>query len=237
MHAVIITHLGVGDGIIQSGLAIALLERYETLAFPAYEQYVPTFRSIFAAEPRITVFGVPRIKGEDYGSPRDATYNNAIEAAGLHSAEKIKLGVYSGRGIAWDFTKSFYEHAAVDYSMRWRACPIAQAAQSVPQLSIQSLNGQRRIFLHDDHERGFIIRRQYALAGQIISPVPDFAQSILRYARYLVDCDEIHCIDSAFFWLADHLPTKAHLFLHRYPRWQRPWNFRYETFRHWNHVD
>jgi hypothetical protein len=44
-------------------------------------------------------------------------------------------------------------------------------------------------------------------------------------------------IDSAFFWLADALPVTGRLYLHRYARWQRPQDFRYETFRHWNYVD
>jgi hypothetical protein len=238
MHTVMVTHLGVGDGIIQSGLAIALLDRYELIAFPAYQEYLTTFQSIFAAHPRIFVYPVPRIKGEDYGSPHEQTYNKAIIAAGLNPACKIKLGVYSGLGIGWDFTKSFYLHASIDYSMRWKACPIAQAFGSVSQIIIESLNGQRRIFLHDDSSRGFIIRRRHVShSGQVFSPSGSLDQSILRYASPLINADEIHCIDSAFFWLADHLPVKGQLFLHRYARWPRPRDFRYETFRHWNYID
>jgi hypothetical protein len=237
MYAVIITHLGVGDGIIQSGLAVALLERYEQVAFPCYTEYVPTFQSIFSAHPRISVYGVPRLKFEDYGSPRDFTYAKAIEAAGFGSFDKLKLGVYSGRGIAWDFTKSFYEHADVDYSMRWRASPIAQAWKSVPQIEPEMLDGQPKIFLHDDPNRGFVIQRQRLKNGDVFRPDRLFEHSILRYAKYLIQADQIHCIDSAFFWLADHLPTQGHLFLHRYPRWQRPRDFRYETYRHWNYID
>ena len=238
MDAVIVTHLGVGDGIIQSGLAIALLDRYDHVAFPTYQEYLPTFQSIFALQPRISVYPVPRLKFEDYGSPREPTYNRAIDAANLNSAHKIKLGVYSGFGIGWDFTKSFYQHANVDYSMRWRLCPIAQAWKAVAQIQTQSTNGQRKIFLHDDSTRGFFIQRhRLSRESHIISPVRSFDESILRYASCIIDCDEIHCIDSAFFWLADSLPAGGHLFLHRYPRWQRPREFRYETFRHWNYVD
>jgi hypothetical protein len=232
-----ITHLGVGDGIVQSGLAVALLEHYEHVAFPSYAEYVPTFESIFSAEPRISVYAVPRLKFEDYGSPRDSTYAKAIEAAGLGSFEKLKLGVYSGRGIAWDFTKSFYQHAQIDYSMRWRASPISSAWANVPQIEPEMLDGQPKIFLHDDVSRGFVIQRHRVKGGEVFSPDQLFDQSILRYAKYLIHADQIHCIDSAFFWLADHLPTQGHLFLHRYPRWQRPRDFRYETYRHWNYVD
>jgi hypothetical protein len=237
MHAVIITHLGLGDGIIQSGLAVALLERYEHVAFPAYAEYVPSLESIFVDYPQISVYPVQRHKFEDYGSPREWTYTKAIEAAGASSFEKLKLGVYSGRGIGWDFSKSFYEHAQVDYSMRWRASPIAKAWEKVPQSQAHSTNGAPKIFLHDDASRGFKIQHHILRGKLVMRPEPDHDQSILRYAKYLIEADQIHCIDSAFFWLADSLPTQGHLFLHRYPRWQRPRDFRYETYRHWNYID
>jgi hypothetical protein len=238
MHAVIITHLGLGDGIIQSGLAVALLERYESVAFPAYAEYVPSLRSIFAYHPRIEVYPVPRLKFEDYGSPREWTYEKAISAAGLGEFEKLKLGVYSGRGIGWDFSKSFYEHAGVPYSMRWKASPIAKAWQNIEQIEPElGTNGALKVFLHDDLSRGFRIQHHILRGIQPFKPERDHDQSILRYAKYLIEADQIHCIDSAFFWLADSLPTQGQLFLHRYPRWQRPRDFRYETYRHWNYID
>jgi hypothetical protein len=235
MH-VIVTHLGVGDGIIQSGLAVALLERYERLAFPTYPRQLATFKSIFAAEPRITAYTVPRVPGEDWGSPRDSTYDAALAEQKLLGLPQVRLGMYSGRGIGWDFTKSFYEQANVDYEMRWRACPIASAWQCVPQVGVTLLNGQKRIFLHDDNARGFIIHRGRVGRGYVLSPSREIDQSILRYAAFMIDADEVHCIDSAFFWLADSLPCRGRLYLHKYPRWQRPWDFQYETYRHWNYV-
>jgi hypothetical protein len=236
-HA-IVTHLGVGDGIVQSGLAVALLERYDALAFPAYPRHVETMRSIFANYDRISVYSVPRIAGEDYGSPRDATYDRAIEEAGLSTARQIRLGLYSGRGIGFDFSKSFYIHADVDYSARWRRCPIASAWQAVPQIKLtHSLNGAREIFVHDDTSRGFIIQRRHVGAGHVLSPSADIDHSILRYAAFIISADEVHCIDSSFFWLADSLPVQGRLFLHRYARWQRPRDFNYETFRYWNQIE
>jgi len=229
-----VTHLGVGDAIIQAGLAIALLERYERLAFPTYPQYAETLRSIFAFHPQISIYPVPRILGEDYGSPRDYTYTTALKAAGLDLAPPIRLGVYSGRGIGWDFSKSFYEHAGVDYAMRWRACPIKDAWKAVQQFHTPT--PMRRIFVHDDRARGFLINRRRIGQGFILAPTQGVDSSILKYANYLIEADEIHCIDSAFFWLADSLPTKGHLFLHKYARWQRPYNFQYETYRYWHYL-
>jgi hypothetical protein len=238
-HA-IVTHLGVGDGIVQSGLVIALLERYERVAFPAYPRHVETMRSIFVNHERVSVYSVARNTGEDYGSPRDSTYMRAINEARLDTSKQIRLGIYSGRGIGWDFSKSFYEHAGIDYAARWQLCPIADAWQHVKQFDMPPpymVNGARRIFLHDDSTRGFVITRKYVSKGFVLSPLRDIERSILRYASFIIASDEVHCIDSAFFWLTDSLPVKGRLFLHKYPRWQRPHEFKYETFRHWNYIE
>lgn len=233
----VVTHLGLGDGIVQAGLMVALLARCEELAFPSYPKYSETFKSIFANHPQITVYEVPQVHGEDWGSPRDTTYNGAIEKAGFADWRQIRLGLYSGHGIGWDFTKNFYEHAGIPYEMKWRLSPIPAAWKQVPQIEPQMGNGVRRIFLHDDASRGFHIRRQQISSGFVFSPPQDYTRSVLSYAQYLIHADEVHCIDSGFFWLADSLPVQGRLFLHKYARWQRPWHFQYETFRYWNYID
>jgi hypothetical protein len=48
---------------------------------------------------------------------------------------------------------------------------------------------------------------------------------------------EIHVIDSAFFHLINSLPALgARLYLHQYPRWPRPINFRYPSHLPWNYI-
>jgi hypothetical protein len=232
---VIVTHLGLGDGIIQSGLAIALLERYSALAFPSYPRYAASLRSIFVNEPRISVYTVPQIPGEDYGGPRDATYEAAIRVAGLDVTRQIRLGNYSGRGTGWDFSKSFYAQANVDYRNRWDKCPIRDAWPKVSQVQIKD-GGAKRIFLHDDRARGFTINRARVGPGFVYAPPPDIDSSILKYASYIIAADEVHVIDSAFFWLADSLPLRGRPYLHKYPRWPRPHGFRYDMHHNWNYL-
>jgi hypothetical protein len=236
---VLVTHIGLGDAIIQSGLAVALLQRYQALAFPCYPNYLESVKTFFINEPRIVPYTVPRIMSEDFGSPSDQTYLNAITAAGLNDKRQIRLGVYSGRGIGWDFTKDFYMHANVDYVERWRSCPIPGAWQFVNQVQIQEYRASTlaKLFLHDDQSRNFNIHRGRIGRGFVLTPAPDFKLSVLRYAEYMMKADEIHVIDSAFFWLADSLPIRGRLFLHRYARWQRPREFRYETRHFWNYID
>src|SRR6266446_6058576 len=235
----LVTHLGAGDGILQTGLAVGLLERYEEIAFPCYPQYEATFRSIFVNHPRVSVYTVPRIQGEDWGSPRDSTYNDAIASVGMAGRPQIRAGVYAGRGIGWDFSKSFYEHVDLPYEYRWSKCPIQNAAKVYDLWDVVNWEGKRRnIFLHDDSSRGFNIFKIIDRSENVFSPSRDWINgSMLRYAKLINTADEIHCIDSAFFHLVDSLDPIGRLYLHRYARWPRPREFRYENRFNWIYID
>jgi hypothetical protein len=244
----LVTHLGAGDGILQSGLAVGLLDRYEEIAFPCYPQYEATFKSIFINHPRISIYTVEIIQDEDWGSPRDSTYDAAISAAEMAGRPHIRAGVYAGRGIGWDFSKSFYEHVNLPYEYRWRRCPIKDAAKVCAQ-SDWSFSGRKK-FVHDDDSRGFNLRvvsayRQPGFESSYRQPEFEMAfrpprdlvsDSILRYAYMINTADEIHCIDSAFFHLVDSLDPVGKLYLHCYARWPRGRDFRYENRFSWNYI-
>jgi hypothetical protein len=240
----ILTHLGVGDGIVQSGLAVALLDRYERLGFPAYPENVATFTSVFkASTDRIKVYPVPRLLAESYGSPRYEIYEAALRTAGLPADPdaQIRLGVYAGRGVSVDFSRDFYVQADIPYEARWSRCPIEAAWPAVEQFPLPSAfppPGRRRFFVHDDPSRNFRIdRARLDPAAFLVQAQSGPNTSILRYAAYLIEADEIHVIDSAFLWLVDALPVKGRLFLHRYARWERPREFRYEMRHAWHYLD
>lgn len=235
----LVTHIGAGDGILQTGLAVGLLDRYEEIAFPCYPQYESTFKSIFISEPRISIYTVPRIEGEDWGSPRDHTYDAAIESAGLRGRPHIRAGIYAGRGIGWDFSKSFYEHVDLPYEYRWRRCPIRSVSFLADPIRIpvwDPKHTNRRIFIHEDPSRNFNAHRA-PRSGDVFSPdAKDIGVSMLSYARIINTADEIHCIDSAFFHLVDSLDPVGKLYLHCYARWPRGRDFRYENRFMWNYL-
>src|SRR6266446_6075010 len=235
----LVTHLGAGDGILQTGLAVGLLERYEEIAFPCYPQYEATFKSIFVNHPRVSVYTVPRIQGEDWGSPRDSTYNDAIASVGMAGRPQIRAGVYAGRGIGWDFSKSFYEHVDLPYEYRWSKCPIKDAVKN-PELLLRYTSmwhGGNKVFIHDDSSRGFNIFKNVDRKYAYSPSRDDVSFSILEYATLIEMADEVHCIDSAFFHLVDSLEPAGRLYLHRYARWPRPREFRYENRFNWIYID
>jgi hypothetical protein len=157
----------------------------------------------------------------------------------MANAVPLRSGIYSGTGIDQDFTASFYKHLNVPYEARWDKSPLLEAWKSVEQLHPGEVYppGRKKIFLHDDPSRGFVIHKLVARSEAFIPDFSNWEQSILRYVALLFDADEIHVIDSAFFHLANTFANlKAKLFLHQYPRWPRPIGFRYPSRLNWRYV-
>jgi hypothetical protein len=232
----LITHIGLGDNIVQTGLACALAEHHGAIAFPAYQQYETSVRSFFVNEPRVTVYTLPHRLGWDWGSPPDEIYNHWINEYGMDPSDAIRAGVYAGRGLDTDFTHSFYSHAGIPYDCRWSKCPLPEAAAKVEQLPIE-FPSNRKIFMHDDPSRNFFIRKMIN-RGEAFAPDPgNVTRSILSYVGLILAASEIHVIDSAFFHLINSLPhVRAQLFMHQYARWPRPLSFRYPSRLAWNYV-
>lgn len=232
----LITHVGLGDNIVQTGLAVALAEHYGAIGFPCYQQYETSVKSFFIDEPRVKVYTLPYRRQDEWGSPPDDVFDARIRQCKMDPAQAIRAGLYAGQGFGWDFTQSFYDHAGIPYDRRWSKCPIDAAVSRVEQLPAV-FPASRKIFLHDDPTRGFIIRWR---VNRNLAFVPNFSdpkQSILRYVGLIRAAHEIHVIDSAFFHLINSLPAVgAQLFLHQYCRWPRPRSFRYQSKLNWNYV-
>lgn len=244
------THLGAGDGIIQSGMAVALLDTLaigEQLWFPCYPQYEATFKSIFVHHPRIRVFTVEERFGETWGSPKETTYDHAQLrcGCGINGEKLLRCGVYKDGGCWEDFTKQFYAHAGIPYEARWDRCPVAEAARSFNAAQANRINfvwpaGKRRIFVHDDPRRSYRIWKRVQTSEQrcIFKPHPDHVTiSILAYVPLIESADEIHVIDSAFFHLIDSVAPLGAVYLHRYARWPRSRLFRFHSRLAWDYID
>ncbi len=231
----LITHVGLGDAIVQAGLAVVLAKRYGKLAFPCYSLYLASVRSFFVNEPDIHVYPVEHQRAFDWGSPPAWAYVKAMADAGIETTpeEHIPLGVFRG-ALSTDFTKDFYAGANVPYDHRWQSCPIPEASKHVPQLAWTTPYADN-VFLHDDPARGFrITRLNHGLTYRPESSESD--TSILQYATLLQTAKTVAVIDSAFLWLADCFTLYGKSELHCYSRWPRPRNFRYETLNEWEYL-
>ncbi len=234
MHC-LISHLGLGDAIIQAGMAVVLSKRYGKIAFPCYPLYLASVRSFFVNEPDVHVYPVEHRKGFDWGSPPAWAYDKAIADAGIETTpeEHIPLGVFRG-ALSTDFTKDFYAGSGVQYDHRWQSCPIPTASLNVPQLSWTTPYADN-VFLHDDPARNFrITRLNHGLTYRPESSESD--TSILQYATLLQTAKAVAVIDSCMFHLAECFPLFGRAEMHAYARWPRPRDFRYETRNKWDYL-
>lgn len=117
----------------------------------------------------------------------------------------ISLGHY-GKDFdrsRWD--ESFYRQAGVPFLAKWEKFKLPTGA-----LNVYGFPRYPAVFVHDDHSRGFVIPTKGYRPVQ--------TASILDHG-YIIQADEIHCINSSFAILADMLPgCKGKRYLHKYAR-------------------
>jgi hypothetical protein len=231
------THTGGGDTIIQAGLMVELSKKYGKIAVPCYNKYWSLGESLYSKSPDITLYRIPDIHEGHLCSPTDAVFDRAYRSYGLDKEQEIRIGEYAGEGLWNDFIKAFYLRSGVDYSKRWDSCPIANILPSVkqrewPTVFVPEWCPDKRVFVHDDPSRGYRITRMVDERAFR----PWFTGNALEYAKVLITADEIHCIDSTFFCLANQLPVTGKLYYHHYARPDRPSGFQYELRQDWAYL-
>lgn len=194
-------HLGLGDSIICSGMAVELAKIHGELEVPAKTENMRSVQSFFHHHPEIHVV-----------------------QAGFTPNDSINIGHYLGiphlQGESFD--EWMYRTAGVPFEKRWDACPIEKAAEEYHRKDMKQFEQAPVVFIHDDLERDFKIdwdRIQFPDQFVPVSPkpTPDRA-SILWFYDFLLIAKQIHVIDSCFLHLVESLPVQADLFLHRYAR-------------------
>jgi hypothetical protein len=171
------------------------------------------------------------------GYPDESIVDKSIIESGFTLDNQIKIGMYSGKCMEWDFSKSFYEHAGVDYDIRFNyeySSRILNASKSIEQTSWVSTI--RRCLIHDDRNRGYKIRDEY-LNGH---GVYDNGESILRYVNMITTARYIDVIDSSVYWLVELLgpllDPECELRLHRYAK-GGPKDKWWCTKLNWKYID
>jgi hypothetical protein len=123
------------------------------------------------------------------------------------------------------FSKAeYYEHiyasCGVPYEYRWTRCPLSVAAECVEQVRTDC---KEYVFYHDDPLRGYRINVTHIPTDHfhypIICPEYEAGRSILAYKDLLRRAKHRHVIDSAFWWMLEHLGIGGHY--HRYAKQPR----------------
>lgn len=141
----------------------------------------------------------------------DAMADAAVKECKRHAKTVLGLGMY-GNPKQWElgpnFDRWFYMQAGLDHKERWNGFKCArQESRELP------VPDGKYAFVHDDPERGFTIPPE-ALPLQrmkIVKPDKSLTNAngdkciLFDYWGWLDNAQEIHCIDSSFAILVDHL--------------------------------
>lgn len=196
-------HLGLGDAIICAPIVGKCASEDCQVSVPAYERNVDSVKSFFAHLPNVEVVPV-----------HDEA--EMLQMAGINKIgfRVLKLGYYGDpRPTHMSFDEWFYHQAEMDMSERELYCPLKKAAE---QFLTQDNRGDF-VFLHDDCNRGFRIKRRHIGRNKTIVE-PFVTNSILHHADSIKHASEIHVIDSSFLHLCDALETTGVLTWHQYAR-------------------
>jgi hypothetical protein len=219
--------LRTGDAIALAGAAVTLGERFGSITFPCLERDEVNVRSLFACTPTVKVVRLETI---------DRLFNeNGLTTPGVGLAIAVETDLPKNSKV--DYYEHIYQTMGVPYEYRWTRNPLKIAAEQVEQVeACCDVYG----FVHDDHSRGYAIDPVKVPAEdfrhEFVFPEHQAGRSILAYSRLIKRAKFRHMIDSAFFWMCEHLRVGGTL--HRYAKPSRlPVWTNFKTRSPWTIVD
>lgn len=122
--------------------------------------------------------------------------------------------------------QTFYRQGNIDPEKRWSSWYVSRDFKSEKKFfKDRGLNeGDPFIFIHDDVSRNYNINFDYIRHDvPIIQADRKYTNNIFDYCYLLENAIEIHCMDSTFRILCEHLETKGTLFFHQYCKGSDGW--------------
>lgn len=207
-------HQGLGDMIIMSGLVREYAKTQMSIVLICKRRDYESVRFMYSDLKNVYVLP---LEG-------DVEARRFVQTCEGHV---LKLGLF-GDDPSFNierFDSEHYRQAKVDFEKRWSEFKVPKQEDQEPWGKFDGLVEKiiPRIFVHDDPTRKFPIRRDLIPNDRVrlIWPgtIPTLRHStIFSYTDAISEADEVHVIDSSFLCLADSIPTRGKLFLHRYAR-------------------
>ena len=189
----LIRNLGLGDGLILVPAAL-LFAKDDEIEFPALPRDVPTFESIFASYPNVTVYPA----------------NNEADMRSM--GKGIVTGHAGGEPNGKEsLDRWFYRQMHLPIEIRWESTAIRDACDDVIQ---EGVPDQPYIFVHDDIERPITRLDTNCL---VVRPRASW-DSMLECQAQIENAQEIHVIPSSMKELVSSLEPTGRLYLHQYAR-------------------
>lgn len=211
----LMTHIGLGDAIIQNGLIRELALQHDKILLTCYSHNVPSITAMFSDLPNLTL--CPII---DENSIRD--FEKLFQ--NKEGYKILRLGVYSGEAhVAPEtFDQTFYRQAGVEFSKRWDAfkAPVIEPCVWPYEYKLES----QYALICDSPDRDFNIDLKRLQDKSLIYLNLFRGESLLGFQDLMKNATELHCINSAPAILADSITTNGKLFMHRYARPYTPYD-------------
>jgi len=197
-------HMGVGDSIICNGLVRSLLtdnSYFSDVIVCSWERNVKAIQRMYDDTDRVHVLSIPEKSNEVLA------VNNFVNQNMICDFIRCGFGMMENLmalGLAKSFDESFYVCAGVPYENQWSRFQYRRDYEKEDAI-LKRLNPTNEpfIFVHDAPDRGFTFEPLNSNGLKVIRN--DMTESIFDMGILLESAHEIHCMESSFRVLIDHL--------------------------------
>lgn len=130
-------------------------------------------------------------------------------------------------GKEYHFDETFYRQVNINYEKRWTSFKLNRD-ENIEMNYFNKFNIKENSynFYHEDIDRNYKIKDDYK-TNIIITTNMIKTNNIFDYCYLIENATEVHCIDSCFRCLVEHLNIKGKLFFHQYSKGTDGWNVPY----------
>ena len=187
-------HLGLGDHICMNGMVWEIQRQNpESQIYLFCKSKYYSNISILYRDTPIVLIPIP-------------SWTNEVSFTNLYAGEGnlIRFGFdkYIPREDA-TCDQIFYEQMSMDYNLRFDGFKINRDNEQESKILQELTGGKDYIFVHDDPSRGFVID----VDTDTLVIRNDTRHSIFHMMKLMENAKEIHCIESCFRCLTEHINT------------------------------
>lgn len=199
-------HMGVGDSIICNGLVRSLLmdnSYFSDAIVCSWERNVKTIQRMYDDTDRVHILSIPENTNEVLA------VNQFLNESKICDFVRCGFGMMENLialGLASSFDQTFYLCAGVQYENQWSRFHYRRDFEKEEAI-LKKLNPTNKpfIFVHDAPDRGYTLDVPNPNGLKVIKN--DMSESIFDMGRLLESAQEIHCMESSFRVLIDHLDS------------------------------
>ncbi|MGV8137966.1 MAG: hypothetical protein AB2L20_22375 [Mangrovibacterium sp.] len=181
-------HLGIGDHFVCNGLVNYLSLKFEKIYLICKDKHLPTISYLYADNNMVTL--LPVYENE---------YRETLAYALSYKLPVLRVGFDQCNLSDWN--RSFYKQLQIPYKYRYTYFSIPK---QLPQELI-SVPNEKFIAVHNQSSQCEFKIRLPTNITTVVYITKEACPNLLSFLPVLQNAEEIHCIDSAVFHLADGL--------------------------------